>query len=338
MKQVTLMEPGHFEMGDAAEPTPGAGEARVRLRRLGVCGTDLHAFAGRQPFFSYPRVLGHELGVEVVEVGGNERGIGVGDRCCVEPAIRCGTCIACRRGKPQCCENIRVMGVHVDGGMRETFTVPIENLHRSDTLSLDQLALVETLCIGAHAVDRAGIESGESAVVIGAGPIGLTVFQFLLAAGANVIVMDLSEQRLQFCRETLGVERSLRPGGDDTADRLRDINDGDLPTAVFDATGHPGSMMSTFDLAAHGGRIIFVGLFQGEVTFDDPNFHKRELTLYASRNSTPATFRRTIAMIERGEIDTTPWITHRLPLAEVPVRFAELHREPGLIKAMIEHD
>ncbi len=312
MLTVTLAEPGRFETADGTAPVPGAGEALVRVHRLGVCGTDLHAFAGRQPFFSYPRILGHELGVEVLESDGRDD-LKPGDRCCVAPVIACGRCIACSRGKSNACENIAVLGVHADGGMRDRFVVPVANLHRSETLSFDQLALVETLSIGGHAVDRAGIEPGETALVVGAGPIGLTVVQFLLAAGAEVVVMDLSEDRLRFCRETLGVTRTIQPG-DGVDGRLREAGGGDLPTAVFDATGHPGSMAAAFRLVAHGGRLVFVGLFQGEVTFDDPNFHKRELTLLASRNSTPDAFRRTIALVEAGQIDTGPWISHRLKL------------------------
>ncbi|BAM03791.1 zinc-binding alcohol dehydrogenase family protein [Phycisphaera mikurensis] len=335
MLTVSLAEPGRFEALEAPDPAPGPGEALVRVHRLGVCGTDLHAFTGRQPFFSYPRILGHELGVEVVEAG---EGVDLptGCRCCVAPVMACGRCIACRRGRTNACENIAVLGVHADGGMRERFVVPAANLHPSASLSFDQLALIETLTIGCHAVDRGGVEAGETALVVGAGPIGLTAIQFLLARGADVIVMDLSDERLAFCRDVLGVARTLNPAGRDAAAALREINGGDLPTALFDATGHAGSMAAGFELVAHGGRIVFIGFFRGDLTFDDTNFHKRELTLFASRNSTPEAFRRTIAMVEAGEIDTAPWITHRLPLSGVVDRFGGLAKQPGLIKAMIE--
>lgn len=336
MLQITLDKPGRFSTQDVAAPTNRDDMALVRVRRIGVCGTDLHAFAGRQPFFTYPRVLGHELGVEIVHVPDNDLGLRPGDRCAVEPSIRCGKCGACRRGKVQCCENLNVIGVHSDGGMRELFEVPTVNLHKSATLTLDQLALVETLCIGAHAVERAQPAQGEAALVIGAGPIGLTVMQFLQVAGADITVMDISDERLRFCREVLGIAKTVNPAKTDAPAEIRRLNGGDAATAVFDATGHPGSMMQTFDLAAHGGRIVFVGLVQANITFNDPNFHRRELTLYASRNSTPATFRRTIALIEQGRIDTAPWITHRLSLGEVPERFASLPGMPGLIKAVID--
>ena len=208
MLQVTLQTPGQLVAADAGLPTAAAGEALVRVHRVGVCGTDLHAFRGRQPFFSYPRVLGHELGVEVVEPGGSGE-IRRGDRCAVEPYLNCGSCIACRTGRPNCCTSLSVLGVHQDGGMREVIAVPARKLHRSDRLSYEQLALVETLAIGAHAVERATLEPGEFALVIGAGPIGVSVVQFARAAGAKVAVVDTSTARLDLCRRLWKVDCTI---------------------------------------------------------------------------------------------------------------------------------
>jgi 2-desacetyl-2-hydroxyethyl bacteriochlorophyllide A dehydrogenase len=337
MRTIVLQEPERFALTETDRPqTLASGEALVRVRRVGICGTDLHAYRGRQPFFTYPRTLGHELGVEIVEVCASAQGLAKGDRCAVEPYLNCNNCIACRRGKPNCCVNMRVLGVHIDGGMSEFITVPVEKLHKSDTLSLDQLALVETLCIGAHAVNRAQLEKGEQVLVIGVGPIGLSVVQFARAAGAQVIVMDTNDNRLQFCREQLGVEYSIG-AGDDALTRLQKLTNSDMPTAVFDATGNPQSMQTAFNFPAHGGRLVFVGLFQGEVTFDDPNFHRREMTLLSSRNATPADFHHVISLMESGAIDTTPWITHRASpdtlLQEFP---GWLQPQSGVVKAMLE--
>lgn len=336
MKQIVLEKPGQFAVRDAEEPQLAENEALLRVQRIGVCGTDLHAFAGRQPFFEYPRVLGHELGVEILEIGSNDRGLKVGDLCAVEPYLNCGACIACRKGKPNCCRQLQVLGVHVDGGMCPFIKAPVSKLHSSRSMTLDQLALVETLGIGAHAVDRAQLAAEDNVLVIGAGPIGLSVIQFGLAAGANVIAMDISEQRLEFCRKTLGVKNVVNPRQGEPTDQLRSTLDGDLPLVVMDATGNVNSMNGAFELVDHGGRIVFVGLFQGDVTFNDPNFHRRELTLLSSRNSTPGDFRRIIGMIEDGQIDTTPWITHRLGIGEIVTDFAELPRREGLVKAIIE--
>ena len=336
MLQITLDQPGRFSAADAPEPRPAPGEALVRVHRIGVCGTDLHAFAGRQPFFTYPRILGHELGVEVIDPGTEPHGLQAGDRCSVEPYLNCGRCVACRRGKPNCCTELKVLGVHIDGGMRPLLAVPTRKLHRSAQLDYEQLALVETLGIGAHAVERAEMKPDDFILVIGAGPIGLSVVQFALVTGATLAVMDVSEPRLAFCRDRLGVKHTVVAGAD-AADKLKAIGHGDLPTIVLDATGSPQSMAGTFDLAAHGGRIVFVGLFPGELAFNDPNFHRRELTVCASRNALPGTFRDIIALVESGRIDTRPWITHRFQLAETPAVFPkDIAGNPAVLKAMIE--
>lgn len=336
MLTIVLEKPGHFAVADRPEPAAAPGTALVRVHRIGVCGTDLHAFAGKQPFFTYPRVLGHELGVEVIDPGDEPNGLRAGDRCSVEPYMNCGTCIACRRGKPNCCTGLQVLGVHTDGGMRPQFRVPARKLHKSTKLDYDQLALVETLGIGAHAVERAAPTKDDFILVIGAGPIGLSVIQFAKVSGATLAVMDVSDQRLEFCRKQLGVQHTLKPGAT-AVEALKQIGGGDLPTCVIDATGNPASMMGCFDLPAHGGRIVFVGLFQGDVTFNDPNFHRRELTVMGSRNALPATFREVIRLVEEGKVDTRPWITHRFKLAETPTVFPrDIAGNPAVLKAMIE--
>ena len=335
MLQIVLEQPGKFTAVDAVEPVRQPGDALVRVHRIGVCGTDLHAFAGRQPFFSYPRVLGHELGVEVIEAGDDPHGLKPGDRCSVEPYVNCGKCIACRRGKLNCCANIKVLGVHADGGMRPLFALPARKLHRSAKLGYDQLALVETLGIGAHAVERGQPQAGEFTLVIGAGPIGLSVIQFALVAGVQLAVMDTSESRLAFCREKLGVTHTVNPTTGDAKAQLTAIGGGDMPTLVFDATGNSQSMTAAFEFPTHGGRLVFVGLIQGDLTFSDPSFHRRELTVMGSRNSRPETFRTIIDMIEAGKIDTAPWITHRFELIDVPTHFPEVAQDRALLKAMI---
>ena len=314
MLQIVLEKPGQFAARDVPDPVP-AGQALVRVHRIGVCGTDLHAFRGRQPFFNYPRVLGHELGVEVIDPGDKPGDLAAGDRCAVEPYLNCGRCSACRAGRINCCSELKVLGVHTDGGMGPLLAIPAAKLHRSRKLSCDQLALVEMLGIGAHAVERAAVTRDDFVLVLGAGPIGLSVIQFVQAAGATLAVADVSAARLEFCGR-LGVNHLLSPGPD-LADRLRAIG-GDLPGVVFDATGNAASMAAAFTLPAQGGRIVFVGICQGSVSFDDPNFHRRELTLLASRNAPSATFGRVLTAIESGRVDTSPWVTHRFALADTP--------------------
>jgi len=333
MIEIVLARPGQFIATVATNPRPAPGEALVRVHRIGVCGTDLHAFAGRQPFFEYPRILGHELGVEVIEIAPRNAAPGgpdsapanpelkPGDRCAVEPYLHCGHCRACRLGRYNCCATLQCLGVHADGGMRELFCVPVELLHPSDKLTLDQLALVETLGIGAHAVERSVLHAGERALVVGAGPIGLAVVQFALLAGGQVDVLEQNGARRGFVSQ-FNVRAKAHP-------------DGTLYDVVFDATGSAAAMAGSLQHVDHGGRLVFVGLVLGSVAIDDPLFHRREVTLHASRNSCHD-FPRIIRLIEEGRLDTRPWITHRMSLAQVPGEFAALGESPGLVKAMIE--
>lgn len=320
MQQIVLEQPGTFKAREIPPPTSVEGRALVRVRRIGVCGTDLHAFAGRQPFFEYPRVLGHELGVEVMESGGRPD-LQPGSLCAIEPYLSCGACRACAAGRSNCCETLAVLGVHHDGGMQPLLSVPPGLLHRSDALSADQLALVETLGIGAHAVRRSGVQSGQRALVLGAGPIGLAVVQFAKATGAEIQVVDLSESRRRFA-ERFGVAALAEP-------------EAEPYDVVFDATGSRTSMEASLEYVGAGGKWVWVGLVLDRVAIDDPSFHRKEVTLLASRNSA-GLFPQIIRMIENGEIDTTPWITHRLALGSVPDEFAGLREQPDLIKAMIE--
>jgi 2-desacetyl-2-hydroxyethyl bacteriochlorophyllide A dehydrogenase len=339
MKAIVLESPGNFRLGESPELSARdvpPGYAQVRVHRVGICGTDWHAFHGRQPFFAYPRILGHELGVEIEGVNDPSSDLAVGDRCCVEPYLNCGKCIACRNGKGNCCADLKVMGVHVDGGMRDRILVPAKKLHRSRKLDWDQLALVETLGIGCHAVQRAEPREGENLLIVGAGPIGLSIIPFAMECKANVIVADVSASRLEFCQRQMRVPHVVDAAGDLGGD-IKKLLGGDLPTLVMDATGNPGSMARCFQLVAHGGKIVFVGLFSGDLSFNDPDFHRRELTIRASRNSLPADFASIIQGIELGRIDTRPWITHRSPASEfLDVLPSWLSPQAGVLKAILE--
>jgi 2-desacetyl-2-hydroxyethyl bacteriochlorophyllide A dehydrogenase len=336
MQRIILEQPNQFKMVEVEAPPIKPGEALVRVRRIGICGTDLHAFRGRQPYFTYPRVLGHELSGEIVEIGDNAHGLDEGDYCVIMPYLSCGTCIACRQGKTNCCTQLKVYGVHIDGGMQAYIAMPVGNLIKSEKLTLEQMALIENQSIGAHAVRRAQIETGEYALVIGAGPIGLGVIQIAGAAGAEVIVMDIDDQKLAFCRESMKVKHTINALNDPAA-RLEAITAGDYPTVVFDATGSPQSMMTAFNYVAHGGRYVLVSLVKADITFYDPDFHKRELTLMSSRNATLEDFATVIRAMENGTIVTEPLITHRVPFEQMIGQFESwLKPETGVIKAMVE--
>ena len=339
MQTIILEKPEHFVFTETSIPDEiPDGHALVAVRRIGICGTDLHAYRGHQPFFSYPRILGHELGVEILDTDSNEFQLRTGDTCAVEPYLTCGYCIACRRHKPNCCTQMQVLGVQTDGGMREQIIVPLTKLHQSKKLSLDQLSLVETLGIGAHAVDRAGLESEDCVLVIGAGPIGLSVVQFAQLAGVKLLVMDVNQNRLDFCEQHFSLYATVR-AQEDPLKQIKSLTGGDLPTVVFDATGNAKSMQTAFSYVANGGKLVFVGLVQSEISFFDPEFHRREITLLATRNSTPKDFRWIIELVEQGQIDTNPWITHRSSFREMISAFPNwLKPESHTIKAVVSLD
>lgn len=338
MKGIVCEEIGAFRMtSELPEPELEEGHAIVAIRRVGVCGTDYHAFKGNQPFFQYPRVLGHELSGVVERISGDAAGLAPGDRVAIIPYLHCGECVACRRGKTNCCTDMKVLGVHRDGGMRERIAVPTSHLLNANGLSLDEAATVEPLAIGAHAVRRADLSPGDNVLVIGSGPIGLGVMAFAKLAGARVIAMDVNEERLAFCRSWASADGTINALDPDARLRLSEMTDGQFPVVVFDATGNAGSMNRSFEWVAHGGTLVFVGLVKGDISFSDPEFHKRELTLMGSRNATAADFEHVMRALGQRSLDIGRYITHRSSFDDMIASFEEwLKPESKVIKAVVE--
>ncbi|MBR06798.1 MAG: L-iditol 2-dehydrogenase [Rickettsiales bacterium] len=338
MDKIVLNEPGSFSFGSGeVDSSLAENEVLLKVHSVGICGTDMHAYRGKQPFFSYPRILGHELGVEVIALGNNVTTLQVGDKCSVEPYFNVVEGQAVRNGKPNCGEQISVFGVHEDGGMRDYIKLPAHYLHKSSKLSYEQLALVETLGIGCHAVNRAMVNAEDLVLIIGAGPIGLSAVEFAKLKAKKVVVMDVNDDRLEFCTERMGVDGTINLLKEDVETSLRNLFDGDLPTVVFDATGNPESMKNTLEYVAHGGRIVFIGLFQGDFIFFDPLFHRKEISLLASRNALSQDFKEIIHLMETNQLDITPWITHRLKKTELINQFDNLLKpESKVLKAMVD--
>jgi len=369
MQAIQLAAPGSWRAIETPEPAaPGPGEALVAVRCVGVCGTDIHGWKGTMPFFSYPRIPGHELGVEVLAVGPDCTGVKVGDHCAVEPYLDCGTCFACRRGRGNCCERLQVLGVHIDGGLRPRIVIPARKLHPTPGLSSDQLALVETLAIGWHAIERAEPRAGEDLLVVGSGPIGLSVVAAARLAGARVTVLDVDANRLAFARDAMGAHatvlggaggeaprnKSEQPGRDDngresrlgraaTGDddavraRLGELTGGTLFPVVVDATGNARAMARSLEWCAFTGRLVYVGITADSVALPDPLLHRRELSVLGSRNALPSTFRAVIDAIASGRLDTRPWISHRAPFADFTAAFDRwVQPGSGVIKAVVD--
>lgn len=335
MKTLVCSEPGKFEYQYKPMPKLVENHALIRIRRVGICGTDLHAFEGTQPFLSYPRILGHELSGELIAFD-NAPGFKVGETVSFIPYFSCGNCIACRMAKSNCCTSLQVCGVHIDGGMAEYLSVPSASLLHGDGLGLEELALVEPLAIGAHGVRRAAIQPGEFVLVIGAGPIGLGAMAFARIAEAKVIALDINEQRLKFCKEKLQVDHTVNALAN-SEETIRDITQGDMPTVVIDATGNQKAINNAFKFMAHGARYVLIGLQRGDINFSHPEFHKREGTLMSSRNATRDDFEYVIAAIKNQRINPAVFITHKAGFEKVASQFESwLDPVTGVVKAMIE--
>jgi len=335
MRALICTTPGKFEYRDISQPLTVEGNTLLKIKRIGICGTDLHAFEGTQPFFNYPRILGHELAADIVET--DDPDFKKGEAVTFIPYFNCGHCIACRMGKPNCCTGIAVSGVHKDGGMVDYLSVPTYSLVHGSGLSYDELALVEPLAIGAHGVRRAGVTRDEKVLVVGAGPIGLGTMEFARIAGGSVIAMDINDDRLRFCKEKLQVGDTVNPAKEDALEKLKAITGGDMPTVVIDATGSLKAINNAFQYLAHGGRYVLVGLQKGDINFSHPEFHKREATLMSSRNATRADFEHVIASMKNGFVNPTNYITHRVQFGQVKDEFAGwLNPANGVIKAMVE--
>lgn len=336
MKTLVCTKPGEFEYATAEQPQLKPGNAIIKIKRIGICGTDLHAFEGTQPYFEYPRILGHELSGELIAADGAP-GFEVGEAVTFIPYFNCGTCIACRNGKQNACENIKVCGVHQDGGMVEYCSVPSYSLIHGEGLGFDALALIEPLAIGAHGIRRAGVTKDEFVLVIGAGPIGLGTMEFARIAGAKVIALDVNTERLKFCTEKLQVPHIINAMDASVTAQLKAITNGDMPTVVIDATGNLRAINTAFQYMSYGARYILIGLQKGEICFSHPEFHKREATLMSSRNATREDFEHVITSLKRKEIDPTTYITHRVSFDQVKDEFESwLNPANGVIKAMVE--
>jgi len=335
MQYIVCQEPGNFQLNEKDQPVAAAGEALLKIHRVGICGTDLHAYAGNQAFFSYPRILGHELSAEVLEIGANEQGLSTGDKVIIMPYLSCGICIACRNGKTNCCTNIRVLGVHTDGGMQEVITLPTEVLIPAGKLSHDEIAIVEPLAIGAHALRRADVKAGETIVIVGCGPIGIGMMALAKIVGCTIIALDTNQQRLNFVSEEIGVDYAINVL-ENPVEKVTEITGGDLATAVFDATGSKRALESGVEYMSHGGRYVLVGLSKGDLTFTHPKIHAKETTLMCSRNATFDDFRWVKETLESGQFPTDKFITHTVPYTDMIGHFDSwLKPETGVIKAMV---
>lgn len=334
MRALRCDEPGRLSIIERPEPQPAPGEALIRIRRVGICGTDYHIFHGNQPYLAYPRIIGHELGGEVIEAPADS-GLRPGQIVAIEPYIHCGQCRACRRGLTNCCQRLEVLGVHREGGACDLISVPAGNVVPADGLRVEDAAMVEFLAIGAHGIRRAALRPEDRVLIVGAGPIGIAAAIFARAAGAEVTVLDLNDARLAFCRTEVGVDAALMPSADLEA-RLAEATQGEFFDVVVDATGSPAAMQTGFRYVGHGGRYVLLSIVRADITFNDPEFHKRETTLLASRNATRQDFETVLAAMRSGRVPLAALASHGAPIEDAPSRIPLWSRpETGVIKALL---
>lgn len=334
MKELVLQAPGKIEFRQVPDPKPAPGQALLKVEAVGICGTDFHAYQGDQPFVSYPRVLGHELGCRVVEAPQNDRGVEPGVLVTVEPLKPCGHCYPCSIGKYNCCRNLQVLGVHTDGGLREYICLPVDMLYPSKTLTAEELAVCEPLSIGLHAVRRAGLKAGEAICILGAGPIGLAAMQVAKAKGARTIVCDIRADRLSMARR-LGAAELVNASGRDLIDAVMTLTAGEGAAVVLEAVGRPETIEEAVELVAAGGRVVVVGLTDSQIYFKASVFVRKELDFLGSRNSRGA-FPEVLRLAEAREVNPSALITERVPFADAPALFARHAEHPPLCKAVVE--
>ena len=344
MKALVMTKPGEFVFEERPKPVPQNDEILFKILKVGICGTDLHAFGGRQPLFSYPRVAGHELAVQVAEIPASAKNaageLKEGDIVCILPYLRCGNCIACRNGKTNCCTTLKCLGVHVDGGMQEYISLPAFYAVPAGKIALDDIPLVECFAIGFHGVRRGNPKQGDITLVVGAGPIGIGAIHGLKERGSKVIVMDINDNRLFYAKEISGADYTINSSTidpeSDPEKALADITGNELAPFVIDATGNANQMMQSFNYASAGGTIVYLGLVRSDITFSDPLLHAKEITLMGSRNATKEDFAAVISGIESGRVNTKGFVTHTASFDETPAQFLKWTKpEFACIKAVV---
>lgn len=334
MKALVCNKPFEFSYKQLSTPTIEEDQVLLKVAAVGICGTDIHAFGGNQPFFSYPRILGHEASGIIADIGSKVSQWKVGQRVALIPYVSCGECDACRSGRTNCCEKISVIGVHEDGAFSEYLAAPARNILAIDD-QVDDItaALIEPFAISAHAVRRAEIKAGDDVLIVGAGPIGLGAAAIAAADGANVAIADTSAER----REHIKTQLKL-PAFNPIDEKVENFFNGKLPLIVIDATGNQKAMNNDVNLIRHGGRIVFVGLFKGDFSIHDPDFHKKETTLLGSRNATPEDFEKVQSLMAQGKLSAAMMLTHTFKFDQLAEVFKEqVVNNKDLIKSVVTY-
>lgn len=325
---VKLERPGEIHTVDIPEPSVGEGDALIRVKSAGICGSDIGAYRGANALVSYPRVIGHEIAGEVIRIPENFKGIVPGDHVVVDPYLYCGHCYPCSIGRTNCCESLKVLGVQCEGGMAELFAHPADMLVKiPQDMDWDLAALAEPLTIALHGLHRAKLVAGEYAVISGAGPIGLLAAMAAIHYGAVPIVIDLVGERLEKAK-SLGVTHTICLKQEDAAVRVREITGGSMAQVVMEASGAGPAVVMALELACHAGRIILTGWPKGEIRLDTGKITKKELDVRGARTSA-GEFEEAIHLIYRRKVDVAAILTKVVPAEQIPEMVREIEGNPG---------
>lgn len=338
MRAIEITEPGKVCLTEREKPSPSAGEVLLKINRVGYCGSDLGAFKGLNPLVTYPRVPGHEIGATIAELGADVSGWSVGQEVLVIPYAGCGECSACLKGRANCCMHNKTLGVQTEGMLCEYATAPVEKLIASEKLSLAELALVEPLTVGFHAVSRAQVTSTDIVAVIGCGAIGLGVIAGAKYRGARVIAIDIEDSKAGVAK-ACGASEFVNSRTENVSERLKALTDGHGPDAIIEAVGHPLTYKMAIEEVCFAGRVVYIGWAKAPIEYETKFFVLKELDIRGSRNALPEDFLDVIAMLEEGNFPLDTVITKTVTLSEAPAAMDAWAADPGSItKIQIDLD
>lgn len=329
MKAIKISEPWNVACVETEKPVPKENEALIRIVTAGICGSDIGAFRGTNGLVSYPRVIGHELAGVVESVPEkNKNGIKAGDRVVVDPYIYCGNCYPCSIGRTNCCTDLRVLGVHVDGGMAEYFTHPADLLVKvPEGMTWEEAAMAEPLTISLHGIHRGGFKENEYCAIIGAGPIGLVAGMIAQAYGGQAILMDLVQERLDFAK-SLGIAHVINSGKENARERIREITNGTMAQQVMECSGANGAIRSTLDYVSNAGRITLTGWPKKETSIPTDLITKKEIDIRGARTSA-GEFEEALELIGSRRVDMNKILTKVISLEETPDTMIDIEKNPG---------
>lgn len=329
MKAIRLSEPREISCIEIPKPEPGPGEALIRICAAGICGSDIGAFRGVNTLVTYPRIIGHELAGIIEKIpADNPKGLKPGDRVIVDPYLYCGHCYPCSIGRTNCCTDLKVLGVHVDGGMAEYFTHPANMLIKMpEDMDWIDAAMAEPLTISLHGIHRGGLKAGEYCAIIGAGPIGLLAGMIAQTYGAHAILIDLVQERLDFAKK-LGIEHVIQVGREDAAARVREITGGVMAQQVMECSGANSAVLSALDLVSHAGRITLTGWPKKETPIPTDIITRKEVDIRGARTSA-GEFEEAIDLICSGKLDIRKLLTKTVSIDEAADTVRDIEKNPG---------